>query len=51
LAIEDGAVLRGKVEAGKPQSRNEKNANNAASDSSDKAKSSAAATSSRTAVI
>lgn len=51
LAIEDGAVLRGKVEAGKPQSRNEKNANNAATDSSDKAKSSAAATSSRTAVI
>jgi cytoskeletal protein CcmA (bactofilin family) len=52
LAIEDGAVLRGKVEAGKPQPRSAENrANNAASDSADKAKSTGAAASSRTAVI
>jgi cytoskeletal protein CcmA (bactofilin family) len=52
LAIEDGAVLRGKVEAGKPQSRGSENrSNNAAADSADKAKSAGALASSRTAVI
>jgi cytoskeletal protein CcmA (bactofilin family) len=52
LAIEDGAVLRGKVEAGKSSSKGlENRAKNAASDSSEKPKSSSAAASSHTAVI
>jgi len=53
LAIEDGALLRGKVEAGKAQSRNaETRSKSAASDASETgAKSNSAAASSRSAVI
>jgi cytoskeletal protein CcmA (bactofilin family) len=53
LAIEDGALLRGKVEAGKAQSRNaESRSKSAASDASETGgKSNSAAASSRSAVI
>ncbi len=53
LAIEDGALLRGKVEAGKAQSRNaETRAKGAASDAGETgSKSNSAAASSRSAVI
>ena len=52
LAIEDGALLRGKVEAGKAQSRgSERGSKAGASDASDSGKSSSAAAGSRTAVI
>jgi cytoskeletal protein CcmA (bactofilin family) len=52
LAIEDGALLRGKVEAGKAQSRGAENRSKAgASDASDSGKSNTAAAASRTAVI
>lgn len=52
LAIEDGAVLRGKVEAGKLLSKGPENrAKTGASDSIEKPKSSSAAASSHTAVI
>jgi cytoskeletal protein CcmA (bactofilin family) len=52
LAIEDGALLRGKVEAGKAQSRvAESRTKTVASDASESAKSSGAAASSRSAVI
>jgi cytoskeletal protein CcmA (bactofilin family) len=53
LAIEDGALLRGKVEAGKAQSRNaETRSKSAASDSTETgSKSNSAAASSRSAVI
>lgn len=50
LAIEDGAILRGKVEAGKPRARNvETGVNNAAK--SEKSKSGTADATSRAAVI
>lgn len=52
LAIEDGALLRGKVEAGKPQARSaEDRSKNAASPSNEKAKSNNAVANSQTAVI
>src|SRR5882757_7699512 len=52
LAIEDGALLRGKVEAGKPQARSpEDRSKNAASPSNEKAKSNSAVANSQTAVI
>jgi cytoskeletal protein CcmA (bactofilin family) len=52
LAIEDGALLRGKVEAGKVHSRgSESRPKGGASDASDSGKSSSAAAGSRTAVI
>ena len=52
LAIEDGALLRGKVEAGKAQSRGAENRSKAgAADASDSGKSSTAAAASRTAAI
>jgi len=52
LAIEDGALLRGKVEAGKAQSRNaETRPKTMASDASETGKSNSAAASSRSAVI
>jgi len=51
LAIEDGAVLRGKVEAGKSQSRSLTQAKKCASDSVEKPKTNSAAASSHTAVI
>ena len=53
LAIEDGALLRGKVEAGKAHSRGAeaRSKGNSASDSSESGKSSSAAAGSRTAVI
>ena len=52
LAIEDGAVLRGKVEAGKAQSRStDGQQKSAASDSVEKPKTNSAAASSHTAVI
>jgi cytoskeletal protein CcmA (bactofilin family) len=52
LAIEDGALLRGKVEAGKAQSRGAENRSKAgASDASDSGKSNTAAPASRTAAI
>jgi len=52
LAIEDGALLRGKVEAGKAQSRGAENRSKAgASDTSDSGKSNTAAAASRTAAI
>jgi len=52
LAIEDGALLRGKVEAGKAQSRGAENRSKAgASDASDSGKSNTAAAASRTAAI
>lgn len=52
LAIEDGALLRGKVEAGKAQSHNtETRSKGAASDTSATGKSNSAVASSRSAVI
>ena len=52
LAIEDGALLRGKVEAGKAQSRNaETRLKGAASGTSETSKSNSPAASSRSAVI
>ncbi|HEX9233646.1 MAG TPA: polymer-forming cytoskeletal protein [Candidatus Acidoferrum sp.] len=52
LAIEDGALLRGKVEAGKAQSRGAENRSKAGtSDASDIGKSNTAAAASRTAAI
>jgi cytoskeletal protein CcmA (bactofilin family) len=52
LAIEDGALLRGKVEAGKAQSRNAENrTKNAPSDASEAGKSNSATASARSAVI
>jgi cytoskeletal protein CcmA (bactofilin family) len=51
LAIEDGALLRGKVEAGKAQSRAENRSKAGAPDASDSGKSNTAATASRTAAI
>jgi len=52
LAIEDGALLRGKVEAGKAQSRGAENrAKAGASDASDSGKSNTAAAASRTVAI
>jgi len=52
LAIEDGALLRGKVEAGKAQSRGaEGRSKNAASDASETGKSNSATASARSAVI
>jgi cytoskeletal protein CcmA (bactofilin family) len=52
LAIEDGALLRGKVEAGKAQSRNaESRPKSATPDANETGKSSSAAASSRSAVI
>ncbi len=52
LAIEDGALLRGKVEAGKAQSRGAENrSKTGASDASDSGKSNTAAAASRTAAI
>src|SRR5882724_1293728 len=52
LAIEDGALLRGKVEAGRAQSRGAENRSKAgASDASDSGKSNTAAAASRTAAI
>jgi len=52
LAIEDGALLRGKVEAGKAQSRSAENRTKTpASGASETAKSDSAAVSSRSAVI
>ena len=52
LAIEDGALLRGKVEAGKAQSRGAENrSKSGASDASDSGKSNTAAAASRTAAI
>ena len=52
LAIEDGALLRGKVEAGRAQSRGAENRSKAgAADASDSGKSSTAAAASRTAAI
>jgi len=52
LAIEDGALLRGKVEAGKAQPRGaEIRSKNAASDASETGKSSSATASARSAVI
>jgi cytoskeletal protein CcmA (bactofilin family) len=51
LAIEDGALLRGKVEAGKPQQRSENRAGNKSTDSADSEKTNSAAAGSRTAVI
>ena len=50
LAIEDGAILRGKVEAGKPRGRSLDTSTNSAPAKSDKSKSGADATS-RAAVI
>jgi cytoskeletal protein CcmA (bactofilin family) len=52
LAIEDGALLRGKVEAGKPQARSaEDRSKNAASSSNEKVRSNSAAVNSQRAVI
>src|SRR4029077_2984358 len=52
LAIEDGALLRGKVEAGKAQSRTvEAKAKSVPADASESGKSNSAAVSSRSAVI
>jgi cytoskeletal protein CcmA (bactofilin family) len=52
LAIEDGALLRGKVEAGKAQSRNAENrSKTAASNASETGKSNSAAVSTRSAAI
>jgi cytoskeletal protein CcmA (bactofilin family) len=51
LAIEDGAVLRGKVEAGKVSSRSAENKKRAASSASEISKSSGVAAGSHTAVI
>jgi len=52
LAIEDGALLRGKVEAGKAQSRGAEGRSKAgSSDASDSGRSSSAVAGSRTAVI
>jgi len=52
LAIEDGALLRGKVEAGKPQSRIvEAKPKSAPADAGESGKSNSAAASSRSAVI
>jgi cytoskeletal protein CcmA (bactofilin family) len=52
LAIEDGALLRGKVEAGKAQSRSaESRSKGAASDAGETGKSTSAAASARSAVI
>ena len=52
LAIEDGALLRGKVEAGKPQARSlEDRSKSAASSSNEKVRSNSAAVNSQTAVI
>jgi cytoskeletal protein CcmA (bactofilin family) len=52
LTIEDGALLRGKVEAGKAQPRSaEGRSKNAASDASETGKSNSAAVSSRSAAI
>ena len=52
LAIEDGAVLRGKIEAGRANARSaEERSKNATSPSPGKGKSNSAAASSQTAVI
>ena len=51
LAIEDGALLRGEVEAGKAQARGADGKATAASNASEAGKSNSAAASSRTAVI
>jgi cytoskeletal protein CcmA (bactofilin family) len=51
LAIEDGAILRGKVEAGKPRARGSENSANSASVKTEKSKSGTADATSRAAVI
>jgi len=51
LAIEDGAVLRGKVEAGKPRGRGTDNSTNNTAAKTEKSKSGTADTTSRAAVI
>jgi cytoskeletal protein CcmA (bactofilin family) len=51
LAIEDGAILRGKVEAGKPRPRGTENSTNSASAKTEKSKSGTADATSRAAVI
>jgi len=51
LAIEDGAILRGKVEAGKPRGRGAENSANSASAKTEKSKSGTADAASRAAVI
>src|SRR5262245_47442001 len=51
LAIEDGAILRGKVEAGKPRARGTENSTNSASEKAEKSKTGTADTTSRAAVI
>jgi cytoskeletal protein CcmA (bactofilin family) len=51
LAIEDGAILRGKVEAGKPRGRGTENSTNSTAAKTEKSKSGTADTTSRAAVI
>jgi cytoskeletal protein CcmA (bactofilin family) len=51
LAIEDGAILRGKVEAGKPRAHGTENSTNSTSAKTEKSKSGIADATSRAAVI
>jgi len=51
LAIEDGAILRGKVEAGKPRGRGTENSTNSAAAKTEKSKSGTTDATSRAAVI